>query len=183
MDWENVINPAVWRDITSAAQTASPALRELGLRAVRPPLVPATALCTPARAAIPAPAVRQREHAPDLIPDPDPTQDPLLQEVRAIPAEQRQPVRQTVRKDMAGAVPVALLPLHNVKYVLKEVLWEDTATVLPEVLPTEEAAAEEVALTRIPTTARQVRCSLENAAEAVRIVTATVPVIVYCQNI
>ena len=87
---------------------------------------------------------------------------------------------------MAGAVPVALPLLHNVKYVLKEVLWEDTATVLSEVLPTEKAAAEEVALTRIPTTARQVR-GLENAAETVRIVTATVPVIVYkysnCQNI
>ncbi|MBQ8346055.1 MAG: hypothetical protein IJY17_00485, partial [Alphaproteobacteria bacterium] len=98
----------------------------------------------------------------------------------------RQPVRQTVRKDMAGAVPVALPLLHNVKYVLKEVLWEDTATVLPEVLPTEMAAAARAVLTRIPTTARQVR-SLENAAETVRIVTATVPVIVYkysnCQNI
>ena len=69
---------------------------------------------------------------------------------------------------MAGAVPVALPLLHNVKYVLKEVLWEDTATVLSEVLPTEKAAAEEVALTRIPTTARQVR-GLENAAETVRI--------------
>ena len=87
---------------------------------------------------------------------------------------------------MAGAVPVALPLPHNVKYVLKEVLWEDTATVLPEVLPTEMAAAARAVLTRIPTTARQVR-GLENAAETVRIVTATVPVIVYkysnCQNI
>lgn len=74
---------------------------------------------------------------------------------------------------MAGAVPVALPPLHNVKYVLKEVLWEDTATVLPEVLLTEKAAAEKAALTRIPTTARQ-ECSPENAAEAVRIVTLAV---------
>ena len=69
MDWENVINPAVQQDITSAAQTASPALRERTPKAVRPPPVPAAALCTPARAAIPAPAVRQREHAPDLIRD------------------------------------------------------------------------------------------------------------------
>ena len=78
---------------------------------------------------------------------------------------------------MAGAVPVALPLLHNVKYVLKEVLWEDTATVLSEVLPTEEAAAEEVALTRIPTTARQER-SLENAAETVRIVTTTATMVI-----
>ena len=114
-----------------------------------------------------------------LIPDP--------QAARAIPAEQQLPTRQTVRRVMVGAVPVALPPLHNVKYVLKEVLWEDTATVLPEVLPTEEAAAAEAALTRIPTTARQ-ECSPENAAEAVRIVTAPATmVIVYkysnCQNI
>ena len=188
MDWENVINPAVQQDITSAAQTASPALRERTPKAVRPPPVPAAALCTPARAAILAPAVQQTERAPDLIPDPDLTQDPPPQAVRAIPAEQRQPIRQTVRKDMAGAVPVALPLLHNVKYVLKEVLWEDTATVLPEVLPTEEAAAAEAALTRIPTTARQDRRSLENAAETVRIVTATAAMVIAhnysnCQNI
>ena len=158
----------------------SPALRVPGLRAERLPPVPAAAPFMPAAAILHAPAVRQREHARDLIPDPPP------QAVRAIPAEQRHSIRQTVRKDMAGAVPVALPLLHNVKYVLKEVLWEDTATVLSEVLPTEKAAAEEVALTRIPTTARQER-SLENAAETVRIVTATVPVIVYkysnCQDI
>ena len=138
----------------------------------------------PAAAILHAPAAQQTEHAPDPTADRLPLPPP--QAVRAIPAEQRQPVRQTVRKDMAGAVPVALPLLHNVKYVLKEVLWEDTATVLPEVLPTEMAAAARAVLTRIPTTARQVR-SLENAAETVRIVTATVPVIVYkysnCQNI
>ena len=69
MDWKNVINPAVQQDITSAAQTASPALRERTPKAVRLPPVPAAALCTPAQAAIPAPAVRQREHAPDLTED------------------------------------------------------------------------------------------------------------------
>ena len=104
----------------------------------------------------------------------------------AIPAEQRQPIRQTVRKDMAGAVPVALIKVQHVKYVVKEVLWEDTATVLPEVLPTEEAAAAEDALTRIPTTARQDR-SLENAAETVWIVATAAMVIAdnysNCQNI
>ncbi|MBP3402934.1 MAG: hypothetical protein J6L82_03380 [Alphaproteobacteria bacterium] len=89
---------------------------------------------------------------------------------------------------MAGAVPVALPLLHNVKYVLKEVLWEDTATVLPEVLPTEEADAAEAVLIRIPTTARQDRRSLENAAETVRIVTATAAMVIAynhsnCQNI
>ena len=131
----------------------------------------------PAAAILHAPAVQQTERAPDLIPDPDLTQDPPPQAVRAIPAEQRHSIRQTVRKDMAGAVPVALPLPHNVKYVLKEVLWEDTATVLSEVLPTEEAAAEEVALTRIPTTARQER-SLENAAETVRIVTTTATMVI-----
>lgn len=114
----------------------------------------------------------------DLTLAADLTPDPLLREVRAIPAEQRQPIRQTVRKDMAGAVPVALPLLHNVKYVLKEVLWEDTATVLPEVLPTEEADAAEAVLIRIPTTARQDRRSLENAAETVRIVTATAAMVI-----
>ena len=88
---------------------------------------------------------------------------------------------------MAGAVPVALPPLHNVKYVVKEVLWEDTVTVLTEVLPTEEAAAEAAdALTRIPTSARQ-DSRLENAAETVRIVTTATMVIAdnysNCQNI
>ena len=80
MDWENVINPAVQQDITSAAQTASPALRERTPKAVRLPPVPAAALCTPAQAAIHAPAVRQREHALDLIRDrdPDPTQAPVV---------------------------------------------------------------------------------------------------------
>lgn len=101
-----------------------------------------------------------------LIPDP--------QAARAIPAEQQLPARQTVCRVMVGAIPVALPPLHNVKYVLKEVLWEDTATVLPEVLLTEKAAAEKAALTRIPTPADQERRCPENAAEAVRIVTLAV---------
>ena len=51
--------------ITAAVQTVSLVLTELGLRAVRLPPVPAAAFCTPARAAIPAPAVRQREYAQD----------------------------------------------------------------------------------------------------------------------
>ena len=118
----------------------SPALRVPGLRAERLPPVPAAAPFMPAAAILHAPAVQQTERAPDLIPDPDLTQDPPPQAVRAIPAEQRHSIRQTVRKDMAGAVPVALPLLHNVKYVLKEVLWEDTATVLSDpVVPNKSA--------------------------------------------
>ena len=71
------------------------------------------------------------------------------QVAHAIPAEQQQPVRQTVREDMAGAVPVALPLLHNVKYVIKEVLWEDTATVPAGLNPTEEAAVSPIVLTLI----------------------------------
>ena len=132
--------------------------------------------CTPALEAIHAPAARQQEPAPGLTADRLRRQGRQAQEARAILAEQQLPARQTVRGVMAGAVPVALPPLHNVKYVLKEVLWEDTATVLPEVLLTGEAAAAQAALSRIPTTARQ-GCSPENAAETVRIVTAAIPVI------
>lgn len=68
------------QDITSAVQTASPAHRERIPKAVRLPLVPAAPLCTPAQAAIHAPAVQQRELAPDLIPDRGliPDRDPTL---------------------------------------------------------------------------------------------------------
>ena len=62
------------------------ALRELGLRAVRPPLVPAAAAFMPEAAILHAPAVRQREHAPDLTEDRLPLPPAVLAAVRRQPA-------------------------------------------------------------------------------------------------
>ena len=61
----------VWPDITSAMAVVSPAQKAHIQKAEPQRRVPAAALCTPARAAILAPAVQQTERAPDLIPDPD----------------------------------------------------------------------------------------------------------------